>query len=144
MATILCRNIQCIHYDCHVYFPLVADLPPDFLLSLLSSCLPTLSEVTWGGYEAGGVPNCSRLQFITLTTLRVASTQALSHLLGGMGGWWANGSDKKNTWQEWAMAGPTTRECNGSNRMVVKKNPWAPVVQSVCPRQESWPAMSHV
>ena len=43
MATILYRNIQYIHYDCHVYVPLMADLPPDFLLSL---CLPTLPEVT--------------------------------------------------------------------------------------------------
>ena len=143
MATILCRNIQCIHYDCHVYFPLVADLPPEVLLSLLSSCLPTLPEVTWGGYEAGGVPNCSRLQFVTLTTLRVASTQAPSHLLGGgvvgEGEGWEKTLAKNEPWQAQqhmnVMAWPQENGC---------KRPLSPCGVISAPLhiwQESWPAM---
>ena len=144
MATILCGNIQYIHYDCHVYVPLVADLPPDFLLSLLSSCLPTLPEVTWGGYEAGGVPNRCWLQFITLTTLRVASTQAPSHLLGegvvGEGEGWEKTLAKNEPWQAQqhmnVMAWPQENGC---------KSPLSPcgvISAPLCIWQESWPAMS--
>ena len=145
MATILCRNIQCIHFGCHVYVPLVADLLPDFLLSLLSSCLPTLPEVTWGGYEAGGVPNRCWLQFITLTTLRVASTQAPSHLLGGggvvgEGEGWEKTLAKNEPWQAQqhmnVMAWPQE---NGGKRPL---SPCGVISVPLHIWQESWPAMS--
>ena len=47
MATILYRNIQCIHYDCHVFVPLVADLPPDFLFIVIMSPHPARSYMRW-------------------------------------------------------------------------------------------------
>ena len=38
-------------------------------------------SVVGGAFETVGPTNCSRVQCITLTTLRVTSTQALSHCL---------------------------------------------------------------
>ena len=49
MATILYRNIQYIHYDCHVFVPLVADLPPDLftVIIVIMSPYPAGSYMRW-------------------------------------------------------------------------------------------------
>ena len=108
----------------------------------------TEMSVRAGASEADGDPNYSRVQYVTWTTLRAASTPAPSLLTSGrlhiyhiltMGEGW--GAEKRD-WKH-APRQATARNCSGlTSRERLQKNPMRPCDANGKPRTDHFPSLN--